>query len=257
MKNPIEGYLGKGEGGKRSKVPAKLDRWQSITGAILGLFIMGHMFFTSSILFGKDAMYHETKIFEGSLFLDEPQPFIVSIAVAVIFTLFIAHAGLAMRKFPYRWREYRILKTHAVTINHTDTSLWIVQAITGFMMFFLGSVHLYLMLTIPEKIGPYASADRIYSDKMFILYSILMVSVIVHAMVGLYRLSVKWGLPQSDNPRLVRQKAKKAMWIAIIFFNLLGYSALSVYWKIGYEHQDRYGERYHPQSKSIEKGVDI
>ena len=246
MKSIIEGYLGVTPDNRKSRLPAKLDRMQSITGLILALFIIGHMFFTSSILLGKDAMYFETKIFEGGLFLDEPQPFIVSVAVVIIFSIFILHAALAMRKFPRRYREYKLLKTHANSIAHPDTRLWMIQALTGFAMFFLGSVHLYLMMTIPDKIGPYASADRIYSDRMVILYALLMITVILHAMIGLYRLAVKWGVPVIGSARSSRKIFKALMWITIIFFTLLGYTALSTYYKIGYEHRDNYGERYIP-----------
>ncbi len=248
MRDIIEGYLGITPDNRKSRLPAKLDRWQSITGLILALFIIGHMFFTSSILLGKDAMYFETKIFEGGLFLDEPQPIIVSIAVVIIFTIFILHAALAMRKFPRRYREYKLLKTHTNSIAHLDTKLWMIQAITGFAMFFLGSVHLYLMMTIPDKIGPYASADRIYSDRMVILYALLMISVILHAMIGLYRLAIKWGVPTIGSARGSRKLFKGLMWIAIIFFTLLGYSALATYYKIGYEHRDKYGQRYIPSN---------
>jgi len=69
MASIIEGYLGKRIDGTKSHMPALLDRWQSITGLILALFIIGHIFFTSSILLGKEAMSVETGIFEGSLFL--------------------------------------------------------------------------------------------------------------------------------------------------------------------------------------------
>ena len=252
MKDIIEGYLGVTDNNRKSRIPAKLDKWQSITGLILALFIIGHMFFTSSILLGKDAMYFETKLFEGSLFLDKPQPYIVSIAVIIIFSIFILHAGLAMRKFPRRYREYKLLKTHANSLNHLDTKLWLIQAITGFVMFFLGSVHLYLMMTIPDKIGPYASADRIYSDRMFILYALLMLTVILHAMIGLYRLAVKWGIPIIANAKVSRKTFKATMWIAIIFFSILGYLALATYYKIGKNHKDNYGQRYIPDNQKGE-----
>lgn len=248
MSDLIEGYLGKRVDGTKSRVPAALDRWQSITGLILGLFIIGHMLFTSSILLGKDAMYAETKFFEGSLFLDEPEPILVGFAATVIFVIFVIHAGLAMRKFPYRWREYKLLKTHSAHMGHTDTILWMVQAATGFGMFFLGSVHLWTMMSMPEKIGPYASSDRIYTDKMGLLYGLLIALVIFHAMVGLYRLSVKWGITVRRNPRADRIRNKKIMWGAILFFSLMAYSALGTYWRIGKEHRQNYGERYLPQS---------
>jgi len=248
----IEGYLRKRVDGTRSRVPAALDRWQSITGAILGLFIVGHMLFTSSILFGKDAMYAETKLFEGSLFLDTPQPALVSLAAAFIFAVFIIHAGLAMRKFPYRWREYKVLKTHSMHMGHMDTILWMVQAATGFGMFFLGSVHLWMMMTLPEKIGPYASADRIYSDKMGYLYALLIILVISHAFVGLYRLTLKWGICVGEDPRAGRRRNKKVLAGAVVFFSLLAYSALATYWSLGKAHSDRYGERYHPTVQAEE-----
>jgi len=236
-------------------MPALLDRWQSITGLILGLFIIGHMFFTSSILFGKEIMYAETKLFEGSLFLDRPQPMLVGIAATIIFVIFVIHAGLAMRKFPYRWREYKVLKTHSAHMGHTDTILWMVQAVTGFGMFFLGSAHLWMMMSMPEKIGPYASSDRIYSDNMGFLYAWLIALVILHAMVGLYRLTVKWGFTLRTHPREGRARNKKLMWGAIIFFSLLAYSALGTYWQIGKEHRRNYGERYIPHSNAMPGGA--
>ena len=254
MNDLIEGYLGKRVDGTKSRMPAALDRWQSITGLILGLFIIGHMFFTSSILLGKDAMYAETKLFEGSLFLREPQPMIVGFAATVIFLIFVIHAGLAMRKFPYRWREYKLLKTHSAHMGHTDTILWMVQAATGFGMFFLGSAHLWMMMSMPEKIGPYASSDRIYTDNMGFLYALLIALVILHAMVGLYRLTMKWGFTVRSNPRAGRRRNKMIMWGAIIFFSLLAYSALGTYWQIGEQHRSHYGERYIPQSQSMPGG---
>ena len=246
----IEGYLGKRDDGTKSRMPAALDRWQSITGLILGLFIIGHMFFTSSILLGKEAMYTETKLFEGSLFLEEPEPLLVGIAASIIFIIFIIHAGLAMRKFPYKYREYKMLKTHSAHLGHLDTTLWMVQAATGFAMFFLGSAHLWMMVAEPEKIGPYASADRIYTDNFGFLYALLIAMVVLHAMVGLYRLTMKWGFTVRKDPRAGRRRNKMLMWGAIVFFSLLAYSALGTYWQIGKAHQSEYGKRYVPQAEA-------
>ena len=248
MSDLIEGYLGKRIDGTKSRIPAALDRWQSITGLILGLFIIGHMFFTSSILLGEDAMYVETKLFEGSLFLEKPEPMLVGIAATIVFVIFVIHAGLAMRKFPYKWREYKVLKTHSAHMGHTDTILWMVQAATGFGMFFLGSAHLWMMMSMPEKIGPYASADRIYTDNMGFLYALLIALVILHAMIGLYRLTMKWGFTVRADPRKGRRRNRAIMWGAILFFSLLAYSALGTYWELGKEHRHNYGERYVPQS---------
>ena len=63
----------------------------------------GHMFFVSSILLGNDAMWIITKMFEGYFFFGQAYPVIVSGVVAVVFTLFVAHAALALRKFPINY----------------------------------------------------------------------------------------------------------------------------------------------------------
>ena len=105
------------------------------------------MLFVSSILLGKDVMYAVTKFFEGYYFFGKTYPVLVALIVAFVFAMFILHAVLAMRKFPGNWREYRAFMRHKKQLAHSDTSEWFVQVYTGFAMFFLGSVHLYLMLT--------------------------------------------------------------------------------------------------------------
>jgi len=57
-----------------------------------------------------------------------------------------------------------------------------------------------MVMTDPQRIGPFASSDRIYSDNMWILYALLIVLVLLHAMIGLYRLSLKWGVLVSKEP---------------------------------------------------------
>ena len=50
---------------RKSRWPARLDWMQSVSGLVLALFMWGHMFFVSSILLGKDAMWTVAKAFEG------------------------------------------------------------------------------------------------------------------------------------------------------------------------------------------------
>ena len=92
---------------RKSRWPARLDWLQSASGLALGLFMWGHMFFVSSILLGKDAMWHVTKFFEGYHLFGRAMPWLVSIVVAVIIVLFVGHALLAVRKFPISYRQYR------------------------------------------------------------------------------------------------------------------------------------------------------
>ena len=79
---------------RRNRWPARLDWLQSASGLVLALFMWGHMFFVSSILLGKDAMWTVTKFFEGYFFFGRAFPWMVSMVVAIIFALVVLHALL-------------------------------------------------------------------------------------------------------------------------------------------------------------------
>ncbi|MEL7047004.1 MAG: fumarate reductase cytochrome b subunit, partial [Pseudomonadota bacterium] len=128
--------------GSGSRWPARLDVLQGATGLLLGLFMWGHMFFVSSILVSKDLMWSVTKLFEGYFFFGRAYPWLVSIVVAVVLLLFVAHALLALRRFPADARQYRTFLLHRSLLRHSDTTLWWVQVVTGFGLFFLASPHL-------------------------------------------------------------------------------------------------------------------
>ena len=242
--NTVELLTGKDRLGKKSRIPAWLDYLQSATGLFLALFITFHILFESSILFGKEAMYRLTKMFEGEPFIEHGEPLIITALAFVIFAMFIFHAFLAMRKFPSSYKEYQRYRAHSKLMHHQDTNLWFIQITTGFAMFFLGSIHLYMMMTSPENIGPFASSDRIYSDWMWPMYLLLLISVVLHAWVGVYRLIIKWGWFDGDNPRQNRKRAKTMIKGLVAIYLVLGLLSLASYMKIGYDHQDKYGERY-------------
>ena len=233
-------------GHRKSHWPARLDFAQSASGLILGLFMWGHMFFVSSILVSNDAMWAITKMFEGYFFFGKSYPGIVSAVVAGVFILFIAHAGLALRKFPIDYGQYRVYRDHMGMMHHEDTTLWWWQVATGFAMFFLASVHLYQMLMHPGMIGPYESADRVWSGRWWPLYLVLLFAVELHGGIGLYRLAVKWGWMGDAEPNTMRRRLKIIKWSITVFFLVLGLATLAAYIKIGIEHQAHYGERYVP-----------
>jgi len=236
-------------------IPARLDLLQSITGLILALFIAAHLLFEASILISKEAMYTVTKFFEGYYFFGEAYPGIISFLAAAISIVFILHAITAIRKFPSSYRQYRLFMSHMQRFQHNDTSLWFYQAVTGFMMFFLGSVHLYMMMSMPAKIGPYASADRIYSDWMWPLYLLLVISVILHAAIGLYRLALKWGWfinrqgEKIEKSRQRRKKLKNILIISVIIYMSISLMSLGKYLYIGYQHSDHAGIPYQAKSQ--------
>ncbi|MDH5561326.1 MAG: fumarate reductase cytochrome b subunit [Deltaproteobacteria bacterium] len=236
---------------KKSRTPARLDFYQSATGLILGLFMWAHMLLVSSILLGNESMYWVAKSLEASFLSKDPThgyPILVTFAVLGVFFLFIVHAGLAVRKFPSSWKQHRVFRSHMKMMKHKDTNIWYTQVVTGFIMFFFGSVHLYIMMTHPDKIGPYASSDRFVSDWMWPLYLILLLAVEAHGTIGLYRLAVKWGWFDGKNPVSNRKKLKFLKNLLAIFFIVLGLFTFAAYVKIGIEHRDKQGERYIPSS---------
>ena len=229
-KRIIESYTGVTIERKKSKNPARLDFWQSATGLFLGLFIIGHMFLVSSILISDEAMYRVTKFFEGSfIFGAAGDPRIVSGVTLVVIIAFVVHAFLAMRKFPINYRQFIVLKTHKHLMKHSDTSLWFIQAATGFVMFFLASAHLFVMLTQPENIGPHASAYRFVQQDFWLLYIFLLFAVELHGSIGLYRLCIKWGWFE----KLGIQNLRRVKWLMSVFFIVLGLCSFGAYVKKG------------------------
>ena len=233
---------------RKSRLPARLDFVQSATGLVLALFMWGHMFFVSSILLGKDAMWTITKMFEGYFLFGRAYPGIVSVVVAVIAALLVVHAALAVRKFPINYRQLRTYRGHMKLMRHEDTTLWYWQVVTGFALFFLAAPHLFQMLTQPGMIGPYESGDRVWSYRWWPLYILLLFAVEIHGGVGLYRLAVKWGWFAGASPDATRKRLKTLKWALTVFFLALGLATLAAYVKIGIEHADRVGERYVPAS---------
>jgi fumarate reductase subunit C len=240
---------------KKSRIPARLDFAQSGTGLILGLFMWAHMFLVGSIIFGKGFFNFVAKFMELAFLSDTGHGFPIAVffAVLTIFTLFITHALLGVRKFPISWKQHRILRDQMQMMNHSDTNLWYVQVITGFIMFFAGSVHLYIMLTNPGSIGPYMSADRIVSGNMWPLYLILLICVELHGTIGLYRLCMKWGWFSGKDAKKSRQNLKKIKNRVTIFFMTIGILALLVFVVIGINHRDRVGEKYSHHDAAVEQ----
>ncbi|WP_456449716.1 fumarate reductase cytochrome b subunit [Hydrogenimonas sp.] len=221
-----------------SRIPAYLDFMQSLTGLLLALFIVGHIVFEASILFGPDAMERMTLFFEGYYVFGERHPIIVTFLALFISILFVVHAALAVRKIPSTWLQYRTFRNHMKRFGHEDTYLWMVQVVTGFAMFFLGSVHIYMMMVNPEKIGPYLSAQRVVEGWMWPLYLVLLFCVVLHAFIGLYRLALKWGWFEGKDYRRNRKIMKRIMKTGIFLYILIGLASLGTYVSIGLNLDD-------------------
>lgn len=153
--------------------------------------------------------------------------------VFFVFMIFILHAFLAMRKFPINYKQYLRFKTHKNMMGHNDTKMWGIQAYTGFIMFFLGSVHLYIMMTQPNTIGPIGSAYRFVHQHFWILYIVLLFAVELHGSIGLYRLAIKWGWFEAQTPQLTLKRLRKFKVFLSTFFIVLGLLTYAAYVKKG------------------------
>jgi len=243
-RNAIIAGVGLADAPRKSRWPARLDVIQSGTGLLLALFMWGHMFFVSSILISNDALWTITKFFEGYFFFGRSYPVIVSIVVAAVIAMLVAHAFLAVRKFPINYRQFSLFRSHMKMLQHEDTTLWFWQVITGFALFFFAAPHLYIMLTHPEMIGPFESGDRVWTGHYWPLYILLLLAVELHGGIGLYRLAVKWGWFAGPDPNATRKRLKLLKWALTVFFLVLGFATLAAYIKIGIAHAPNYGEPY-------------
>jgi fumarate reductase subunit C len=248
IRHAIVAGVGLADAPTKSRWPAKLDWMQSASGLVLALFMWGHMLFVSSILISKDAMWTITKMFEGYFVFGKSYPGIVSCVVAGIVALIVLHAALAVRKFPISWRQFRLFRGHMKMMRHEDTTLWFWQVFTGFALFFLATIHLYVMLTRPHLIGPFESSDRVWGDRYWPLYILLLLAVEFHGGIGLYRLMVKWQWFAGASPDATRKRLKLLKWALTVFFLALGFATLAAYVKIGIEHAPNYGQPYVPAS---------
>lgn len=223
------------------KWPAWLDLAQSLTGVALSAFMFVHLTLVSSVHFGKGAMNSIAGFFELKFLHDPGYPIVVALIGLLIFAIFIVHAGIAMRKFPASWRQYRLFNHQMGMMKHADTNLWFVQAVTGFIMFFLGSIHLYTMISQASNINADAAGDRFVTGNFWPMYLVLHLSVGLHLVVGLYRLAVKWGPFDGKNPRKTRRVLKTVRNALAIFYIVIGLFTFYEYMKIGYENREHGG----------------
>lgn len=229
---------------------ARLDLVQSATGAALVLFMWVHMALVSSILISDEAMSRVARALEGTYVFGRPIPLLVSLAAAIVGLLVLVHAVAALRRMPASYREYHVFRHHAQRLRHSDTWLWWLQVLTGLVIACTVPVHLYEMLMHPADIGPFESADRAVTGRMWPLGLVLLYAVEIHAGIGLYRLILKWGWFGAADPRRMRRRLRLAIGGIVAFFLVLGTLTLAAYVRIGLEHRAHAGQSYVPASSS-------
>ena len=208
-----------------SKLSGWLDLSQSLTGVILTLFLWTHLLLVSSILLGGDAMTLVAKTMELSFLSADGHgyPWVVTIIAVVVAVLALIHVLVAVHKMPLNLAQQRALRKQMTVISHGDTKLWVWQAVTGVGIFLLLPVHLWLIGSAPETIGPIGSADRIWNQGVWMVYLPLLLCVELHAAIGLYRVAIKWGAEKALNHRA---RIKKIKTIVSVVFVVIGIASL-------------------------------
>lgn len=214
---------------RASRWPARLDLAQSTTGLLLGLFLGVHLLLDAAILIGPQAADVVARAFEGAYLFAQPQAWIISVVALVLALLVVVHAALALRKLPGNTAQLRAYRQHAGRMRHADTTLWWLQALTGFALFFLVAPHLLQAMLTPADIGAQPSARRIVHELMVVYYAVFLPVVVLHAAVGVHRVLLKWGHPPIAN----RARARQLMWAVAGLYLLIGSAALVAYVRYG------------------------
>lgn len=191
------------------------------SGAVLAVFMWGHMLLVGSILLGTRgfdwmAMQLET------MYIAQP-------TVVAIFVLFLVHAVFASRKIPAQLRERRQLVKISKDLQrswtpHLDSILWVWQVRTGMVILVLGSFHI-LLLAMDVLTPLYGQQTGIESATtlarvrggLWLPYAVLLVCVEFHASVGLYRLAVKWGAGALLSRRALVRIEQVLFWLILVF----------------------------------------
>jgi len=168
-----------------SRASAYLDGLQMLTGAGLILFMWSHMILVASVNLGAGAMDTIARFFEDT--------YMAQVGGPMIGLTFLLHFVLAARKVPFRVEQQSTIWKHSRMLRHTDTWLWLVQAVTAMLILIMGSIHMWTVLT-DLPITASKSAARIQGGFWLVFYLILLPMVELHVGIGFYRIAVKWGL---------------------------------------------------------------
>jgi fumarate reductase subunit C len=198
---------------KSPRLEAGMELLELATGLLLLGFLQFHMFAVSSIILGVDAFNRD------SARMDEY--YLSYVGIPIIILAIIVHGLVALRKAPWRFQEIRVFLQHSRRLAHLDTWAWGVQILTGLIVLVLSSIHIWSVL-ITWPISAAASAARIQGG-YFSNFVLLILAAEIHAMIGLYRILVKWSWVH-------RRKFTAYLVYATIGFVGLGFLTLLVFY---------------------------
>ncbi|MFU0841513.1 MAG: Fumarate reductase cytochrome b subunit [Burkholderia sp.] len=193
---------------RQSRSTAIADITQSITGGILGIFLFCHMAFTSSVQISKDLFANLINTSGGMFIGGEEHLWMHVLFVGFIFLCVAIHAFCALRRFPTSYKKFRDIRAHERMLHHPDTTLWLIQLATAFLLFLFVFTHLFPMLLHPSGFDVNLIGVHTYHNGMLWTFLFLVITEL-HGMIGLYRLCVKWDLFKGNKERnLIDQRAR-------------------------------------------------
>lgn len=179
------------------RTEAYLDFLQMLTGVGLVAFMWAHMILVASVNLdlGRGRVMNKIAHFFEATYMAQ-------VGGPLIALVLILHFVLAARKLPFRAVEQKAMWRHTVNFKHTDTWLWVVQAVTAFIILIMGSTHMWTVLT-DLPITAAKSAARIRGGWWLAFYLVLLPIIELHVGIGIYRIGVKWGfIKRSTRERL-------------------------------------------------------
>jgi fumarate reductase subunit C len=200
----------------------RLEAWMELvelaTGLFLLVFLQFHLLAVSSIILGAAAFNRD------SARMDEY--YLSYVGIPLVILAILIHAVVALRKAPWKFKEMRVFMQHSRRLAHLDTWAWLVQIVTGLLVIILAAPHVWSVL-VNWPIEAARSAARIQGG-YFSFFLLLLLLAEIHAMVGLYRILVKWSW-------MHRQKFTPYLIYGAVFFVGLGFITLLVFYflKVG------------------------
>ncbi|MBT8405980.1 MAG: succinate dehydrogenase/fumarate reductase cytochrome b subunit [Deltaproteobacteria bacterium] len=192
-----------------SRTSAYLDWLQMLTGAALILFMWSHMVLVASVNLGAGVMNALAHFLEKT--------YMAQVGGPIIGCIFLLHFILAARKVPFRVDQQTTIWKLSRQLRHTDTYLWLVQAISAMIILIMGSIHMWTVLT-DLPITAAKSAGRIQGGFWFVFYLILLPMIELHVGIGFFRIAVKWGFARRQD----RKKFKKFENYLTVIFVIIG-----------------------------------
>ena len=191
-----------------NRTSAYLDWLQMLTGVALVLFMWSHMILVASVNLGAGVMNALAHFLEKT--------YMAQVGGPMIGFIFLLHFVLAARKVPFRAEQQTTIWKLSRQLRHTDTYLWLIQAVTAMIILIMGSIHMWTVLT-DLPITAAKSAARIQGGFWLVFYLILLPMIELHVGIGFYRIAVKWGFAKRKD----RKKYKKfENYLTVIFVTI-------------------------------------